>query len=756
MAVSLCLLVSCGLSIQALSASAAVADPRAIAAATRPLQAEPAVSGTITDASGAAVVGARVVVEVLGSPPGETRTSDSGQFRAALPSAGTTVLTVSAPGFADAVMPVNDRAVPLLIVLQAAGVAETVTVTATRGVDTINTPASAVVVSSATLINTAGGAVDDKLRSTPGFGLTRRSSSRVANPSTQGVSMRGLPGNAGSRTLVLADGFPLNDPFGGWVYWNRIPEAALERVEVVRGSTGDLYGGDAVSGVIQLLTFGSSRPQLRASFDVADPRTSRASIFGAARRGPIALSLATEWVATDGVPTVAAAERGPIDVNATSRYRTGFATFGYERQGWTMRVRGSAYRERRGNGTPLVVNRTNWHQVSADGSGRLAGGTLLLLAGWGEQDYYNNFSSVPANRASERVTSEQWLPSRFASAGAQWARPWKGGLVLLGSDTKRTRGNVDEYRFDVSGTRSGPYTSGGIERNSSLYGRLVVALRRSVTLVAGLRGDFWRSVPTESNAARHAINFFSPRLSLSWQARTTVAVHASVTHAYRTPTLDELHRSSQVGNTATLNNPQLNPEVLTGLEAGLLVSLRRASWRATTYWNNLTDAVTNVTISTTPTLITKQKQNADSVRAKGVEIEGDYRPWSALTVTGSVVATSSRYRHVTSLPALEGNRVPQIPVAQAGLGATYVAPRVATVAAQWRFGSTQFEDDLNTLRLASYHVVDLTVTRGIGRAVRAFVAIENLLDTEIQTGRTPVTKIGWPRMTRIGIRVALP
>ena len=61
------------------------------------------------------------------------------------------------------------------------------------------------------------------LRQVPGFSLFRRTTSRAANPTTQGVSLRGLGASGASRALVLSDGFPLNDPFGGWVYWDRAP-----------------------------------------------------------------------------------------------------------------------------------------------------------------------------------------------------------------------------------------------------------------------------------------------------------------------------------------------------------------------------------------------------------------------------------------------------------------------------------------------------------------------------------------------------
>ena len=90
--------------------------------------------------------------------------------------------------------------------------------------------------------------IDDRLRDIPGFSLFRRSSSLVAHPTTQGVSLRGIGSSAAGRTLVLYDGFPANDPFGGWVYWSRMNPDAVEVIEVSRGATTSAYGDRAHGG----------------------------------------------------------------------------------------------------------------------------------------------------------------------------------------------------------------------------------------------------------------------------------------------------------------------------------------------------------------------------------------------------------------------------------------------------------------------------------------------------------------------------
>src|SRR5215212_5848797 len=96
---------------------------------------------------------------------------------------------------------------------------QTITVTATRTPTRLgDTAASVAVISKETLATTAAATVDDALRQVPGFTLFRRSGSATANPTSQGVSLRGIGASGASRAVVLDDGVPVNDAFGGWLY----------------------------------------------------------------------------------------------------------------------------------------------------------------------------------------------------------------------------------------------------------------------------------------------------------------------------------------------------------------------------------------------------------------------------------------------------------------------------------------------------------------------------------------------------------
>ena len=274
-------------------------------------------TGLVIDPSGAPIAGATVRVEQAGGVPATTETGADGTFtldrRDARRGDGRRRRRPISPRPSVSVTVAADTPA-LRIVLQPAPLAITVTVTASRGTAVSRRrPRARPSCTSSELLASGGAMVDDVLRNTPGFSLNRRSSSRASPPPSQGVALRGIPGIGASRTMVLADGLPLNDPFGGWVYWDRIPQAAIDRVEVLRGAAGDLYGADAMGGVIQILTFTSGNRRLRAIVEGGTQETvaRRSSAAGRPAAGP--RPAAGEWENSGGYMRVPPEDRGAVD-----------------------------------------------------------------------------------------------------------------------------------------------------------------------------------------------------------------------------------------------------------------------------------------------------------------------------------------------------------------------------------------------------------------------------------------------------------
>src|SRR5690606_5925987 len=129
-------------------------------------------------------------------------------------------------------------------------------------------PVTADVMTAADLAAAPALTIDDALKSSAAFSLFRRTSSLATHPTAQGVSLRNLGPNGAGRTLVLIDGVPLNDPFGGWVTWAKAPRLDLAAVEIVRGGGSSARGSAALGGTVQLLQRpanpnGVSRTQLQ-------------------------------------------------------------------------------------------------------------------------------------------------------------------------------------------------------------------------------------------------------------------------------------------------------------------------------------------------------------------------------------------------------------------------------------------------------------------------------------------------------------
>ena len=200
---------------------------------------------------------------------------------------GRATLVVRAGGFAEKAAAASTIADDIEIVLAPAALLETVTVTPSRSEERLgNIPAS---------INILDARRDQKLagasspttccaRSRPSACSAARAACRRIPP-TQGVSLRGIGPSGVSRTLVLVDGVPFNDPFGGWVYWTRVPMESVDRIEVVDGSSSSLYGNYAMGGVINIVGSRPSRRTVELRDAVRQPEQPEARLLRQRRVG---------------------------------------------------------------------------------------------------------------------------------------------------------------------------------------------------------------------------------------------------------------------------------------------------------------------------------------------------------------------------------------------------------------------------------------------------------------------------------------
>src|SRR6266536_1891211 len=266
--------------------------------------------------------GAVVIVRSAAGAERQTFTGADGRFTIEVPESSEVTLVVRAGGFAEKTQKVSGSSGSIEIVVEPASLLETVTVTPTRREQRLgDVPASISVLTSEAIEASPALLADDVLRQIPTFSLFRRTSGLVAQPTTQGVSLRGIGPSGQSRTLVLLDGIPFNDPFGGWVYWTRVPLVSVDRVEITEGTSSSLYGNIAMGGVINIITSHPTRRTIELKPQYGDHNSPKFDFFGSDQWNKVAAAIEGSFLHTDGFPIVAPIERGPIDNNANVEYK---------------------------------------------------------------------------------------------------------------------------------------------------------------------------------------------------------------------------------------------------------------------------------------------------------------------------------------------------------------------------------------------------------------------------------------------------
>ncbi len=729
-------------------------------------------AGVVRDTSGAPIAGAEVRLRCAGS--GQVRTTGlDGRFEFRSVPCPNVTLTVRATGFAqiergwEAANPKE-----LAVVLTPERVQEEVSVTATLAREKgSESAADTTVLTRQDLAATAALPLDGVLKQVPGFVLFRRTPSTVSNPTTQGVSLRSVGGSGASRGLVLYDGIPLNDPFGGWVYWDRVPRASIETIEVARGGFSSLYGDDAMGGVINVFprrpvetSFGlESSAGSEGNFDLSSLINARKDRWIATLDGGV--------FRTGGYILVDPADRGAVDTPANSDHSSGsFELTRVISDRSRAFARAEIFRESRHNGTPLQTNRTHYRQLAAGADWTSQSGSSVNARAYlGTEVFDQTFSAVAPDRNSEALSNIQRVPSQHWGVSAHVLVPvGERQTLVAGFEGQAIRGASDELIYR-NGLINSAVSGGGRQQVFGLFAEDIIRFGSKAIVTVGAREDDWRNQRAYSTRRPIAVpgpetvtpfqdrteRSFSPRLGVAYSVSQKLTVRASGYRAFRAPTLNELYRSFRQGNVVTEANNALLAERLTGAETGATYRLfnDRASLRGTYFWSDLTRPIANVTLSVTPGLITRQRQNLGRTRAQGVELELETRLGAHWSLTSGYQFANSRVRDFSANPALVGLLLPHVPRHEVTAQTVYRG-RI-NVGIQARGVGKEFDDDQNLLVLRRYFALDAFLSRGLGRGFELFVAGENLLNDRYDVARTPVRTIGPPVSVRGGIRIAV-
>jgi len=620
------------------------------------------------------------------------------------------------------------------------------------------------------LDRSAAPTLDGALRALPSFGTFRRSTSLAADPSSQGLSLRGVGPSAVARTLLLDDGVPVNDPFFGFVPWRALPRLGLARVEVAPGGASALYGSPALGGVVALVPREISGPAAEAETSAGSFGTYGIAARAEHRAGPAEGALEVEHAGTGGYDVVAPWARGPVDAPAGARHATVNARLALApREGLRLRLGGGFFDEAQDGGTRFTAAKARAFTGRAGLERTGPAGRVDLLFYGGVRRFTQDRARIPAGRASETLAASQQVPSTDLGGSLLGALgPAKGHALSAGADLRRVAGQSDEtlYPALVTTTSAVAREAAGTQWTGGAFVQDAWTPARALEVGGALRLDFWRA--EDGRAARtlgdgtrvdetfgtRTRSLLSPRIAVRLDAAPGVTLRASAYRAFRAPTLNELYRPLQVGTVLPAPKPALRAEVLTGAEAGVEVALGAARLRATGFWNGLDDPITTVTLPAPfEDGATRRRENLGRAVIRGVETEASWRPFAGLDAGVAYTLADARVASAPGRPELVGKALAQDPEHRMTASLGYARPRAVAARLEVRFLSHAFEDDQNNLPLPAFAVVDASLVLPLSRLIEAFVAADNLLDRRYLVGRAGVDTVGAPRLVRAGVRV---
>ena len=608
---------------------------------------------------------------------------------------------------------------------------------------------------------------DDVIRLVPSVAMFRRSSSLTADPTSQGLNLRGVGPSAVARALVLRDGIPLNDPFGGWVYWRAVPTGSIERIEI-QPSGATLFGNFGLGGAVGISSRSILQRSVEASALGGSFGTFRGAVRGTERIGDLGIEVDAERLRSDGFVPISEEDRGAVDHAAASEHVSAGLRLEHERGGSRLGAFGRVFDEDLDAGTQFTTAGVRTLTYGASWQVTQGRQRVDVTAFAGHQQFDQTRARVTPDRASAALSSAQETPSNNQGASAMWTRRLGAKHTLqLGADAMRVSGTATDRITPAMVTDEAVVerAAGGEQRFLGVFAQDSIQATSSLELGAAVRIDGWQQRDGERRIARASGETMttgfddrnelqlSPRLGALYHVDGQLAMRGSVYRAFRAPTLNELYRPFQVGTVLTAANADLAPEILWGGELGPQVIAGTLVARATAFYNRMTDPITNATLATpAPDGAMRMRQNLGRARVAGLQLEASWRPREAWVLTGGYTCVDAK---VTEGPEeLVGKRLAQDPKHRATGSIGFDDRAIGTFAAEVRYVSRQFEDDLNTLPMGGVVLVDLLARRHVAYGISAFASAINVFDRRYIVGRAGVDTIGQPRTILVGLAFA--
>ena len=457
----------------------------------------------------------------------------------------------------------------------------------------------------------------DALRAVPGAAV-------VQSGSTGATTSLFLRGGESDYVQVIVDGVPANEPGGGFDFAHLTLDN-VERIEVLRGPASVLYGANAVTGVVRIVTHDGRGPaslHLRAAGGERDSR----ELAGEARVGVrrAALSLGAGRRTTEGFlpfnngyenrtgsASLLVHPTALVQARLTGRLTDG--EFHFPTNGFGVPVDSNAFSTNRSGSTALEVTA---------GSRRVQGRVLLDAAR--ERTSSDNHPDNTSDTLGFYYRSRAVSSRQGADARLSWLLS-RATVLTLGGGAERQRVRTGSWSQFQSFPASDTTLPANHRRNSAMYGELAGTLRRGVTYTLGLRRDDNQRFGT----------FGTWRAAAAWVFATGTRVRGAAGTAFKEPTFAENYASSYYER----GNRELDPERSRGWELGVeqAVAGERVTVGATWFDQRFRDLILY-----SPALRpigggrdSSNYFNVAEARAGGLELEARIAPVGPMSLRGS-------------------------------------------------------------------------------------------------------------------------
>jgi outer membrane receptor protein involved in Fe transport len=600
---------------------------------------------------------------------------------------------------------------------------------------------------------------DGLLELIPGANIDRSNGIFSKNAS---ITLRGLNGTP--RTLVLLDGVPLNKADGGGINWNRVIPDYLDRVEVSKGPTSSVYGGNAMGGVINLVT---SRPAAKFQGQLKTFAGSYGTIGGLFTvGGKTGTGLKGFYYQVNGFYRqgsgyiiVPESTRDSMDVKTSLKEFLVSGKVGYQfgNKNYTE-IEYSHYNDKRGDGFRVSEPDGGYNEYPTDAfritSNNKFGRFSLLVSAFYQDEFYHRLAESLAakkgNKYSMYKTDSRRIDQGFWSNLTYYGK--NGMSYTLGIDLKS--GSVDGS--DTYYTSTDVLTNKGTMDFFALFGEYEWhTLKQKLIIMAGLRfdmarfhdGSFVISEPTSltsfmslypavfSDQDWHAV---SPKIGLKYMFSNIINVYVLYARGFRPPMLDDMCKNGNVTKGFKLANPQLKPETIDNYEAGcdwrpfagvvFRPSVYYSVGQDFQYFINTGDSINTGGDKDKPII---RRQNVSRVRILGAEASMQWQVFKRVTLMASYAFNDSRITKFSSPEGdkdLSGKFIMEVPRNQLSAG-LFWNNRIVQTSLTYIYRDDQWGDDENTQVTPGYSLFDLKIGHTFFKQVNVNCIIQDIFNT---------------------------